>query len=87
MKQAQPNYDLMLSMAIKSLQQLYNDYKKEVYKNIQYTWYDNNGDFCILEGQEKRNLKIKELEQQIIIVKNKVEELKQLKENYNETNN
>ena len=77
MKNREPNYQIMLKSAIMSLQQEFEDYKKAVVKNLQYTWFDDNGIFTTYEGVEKRNKDIEEKAKEVTRLMFKVAELKQ----------
>lgn len=74
--QQEPNYQLILDSVICALQQKYNEYKKAIIKNIEFTWIGNDGEYCFLEGVEERNKKIDELKKEIIRLRFKVNELK-----------
>ena len=75
-KVQEPNYQLVLSSAISSLQQTYREYKKAIIDNLSSTWIDDSGAFVVHAGADERNLKIKELEKEVIRLQFKVEELK-----------
>jgi cell shape-determining protein MreC len=74
----EPNYQMMLDSAIVALQQIYKDYKEAVIKNLQLTWYDNDGMFTICDGVEERNKDIADKAKEITRLCFKVEELKQM---------
>jgi len=76
--QQEPNYQLLFNSAICALQQKYNEYKKAIIKNIEFTWIGNDGEYCFLEGVEERNKKIDELKKEIIRLRFKVDELKEM---------
>lgn len=49
-----------------ALQSTYAEYKKAIAKSIQYTGYDDNGEFYVIAGQEERNARVKQLEEDLI---------------------
>lgn len=71
-----PNYELMLKRAIGSLQNVYEEYKKAVHASIKYTFINDNGEFCVLGGQEERQVKVENLNQQLLRLKNQIEEIR-----------
>ena len=73
------NYDMLLRSAITSLQCVYDEYKKSVKDSLNYTFYNSNGDLCILNGYEEKCLESMRLENEVkekwakvIILKNKM---------------
>jgi len=77
----EPNYQMMLDSTVVALRQAYKDYKEAVIKNLQLTWYDDNGVFTVLHGVEERNKDIADRAKEITRLMFKVEELKQMVDN------
>lgn len=77
MKETKLNYKAILESTISALQETYTQYKKAYYESIRWTWYDKDGEFCILSGQDERNDKLDELGQEVIRLRNEVLRLKQ----------
>ena len=77
-KEISPNYQLMLDMAIQSLRYAYIDYKRALQKEIGFSGVDHDGNFWCLSGFEERNKKLDELRNNIIRIKFKVDELKDI---------
>ena len=63
---AKQNFEMQKYSIICALQSTYAEYKKAIYKSIQYTGYDDNGEFYVLAGQEERNARVKQLEEDLI---------------------
>ena len=75
-----PNYDLLFKSAVYELQMKYADYKKAVAESLKWTFYDDEGNFCILSGWAERNEKIVSLEKQITVANAEVEKYRRLRE-------
>ncbi|MBQ9589279.1 MAG: hypothetical protein IJR29_03740 [Butyrivibrio sp.] len=75
-KQPEPNLQLILKSAIWALQVTYKDYKTAIIKDLQFSWYSDNGDFTFLAGAEERKKKIADLGKEVVRLKVKVEEIK-----------
>lgn len=76
MKQIAPNYEIMLSSAVTSLQQAYKAYKDAVIDNLNWTFIDDDGKLVMLEGVEERIAKINELKKEVVRLKFKVGEIR-----------
>ena len=75
-KQPEPNLHLLLKSAISALQVKYNDYKTAIIKDLQCSWYSDNGDFSCLAGAEERKKKIADLGEEVVLLQIKVDEIK-----------
>ena len=75
-KQPEPNLQLILESAISALQVTYRDYKAAIIKDLQCSWYSDNGEFSILAGAEERKKKIVELGKEVERLQVKVDEIK-----------
>lgn len=74
-KQTKPNLQLILKSNISALQVAYTEYKTAIIKDLQSTWYSDNGEFTFLSGAEERKKKIEDLGQEVIRLKAKVDEI------------
>ena len=63
---AKQNFEMQKYSIICALQSTYAEYKKAISKSIQYTGYDDNGEFYVLAGQDERNARVKQLEEDLI---------------------
>ena len=72
----QPNLELILKSTISALQVTYKDYKAAIIKDLQRSWYSDNGEFTFLAGAEERNQKIIDLGKEVVRLKIKVDEIK-----------
>lgn len=75
-KQLKPNLQLILKSAISALQVTYKDYKTAIIKDLQCSWYSDDGKFTFLAGAEERKKKIEDLREEVIRLQIKVDELK-----------
>ena len=75
-KQTEPNLQLLLKSAISALQVAYTNYKTAIIKDLQYTWYSDNGELTFLSGVEERQKKIADLGKEVVRLQAKVEEIK-----------
>lgn len=66
MKQLTSNYELQKQSIITGLKNTYSQYLEAITKSLRYTGFNDNGDFFILAGQEKRNAEVKRLEEDLI---------------------
>ena len=78
---AKQNFEMQKYPIICALQSTYAEYKKAISKSIQYTGFDDNGEFYVMEGQEERNAKVKQIEEDLIrlqhqlaVIKNEIKE-------------
>jgi len=58
-EQPKPNLQLILKSAISALQDAYKDYKNAVIKDLQSSWYSDNGEFTFFTGAEERKKRLK----------------------------
>ena len=72
----EPNYQILLSSAIYSLQNVYIQYKKAINECLNWTFIDGDGEFCVLEGYEERYERVNELSREILRLQFEVKELK-----------
>lgn len=75
-KQTKPNLQFILKSAISSLQVAYKDYQNAVIKDLQSTWYSNDGVFTFLEGAEERKKKITDLGKEVARLQFEVDKIK-----------
>ena len=75
-KQPEPNLQLILESAISALQVTYRDYKAAIIKDLQCSWYSDNGEFSLLAGAEERKKKIVDLGKEVERLQVKVDEIK-----------
>ena len=76
MKQTEPNLQLILQSTISALQVAYNNYKTAIIKDLQYSWYSDNGEFTFLAGAEERKKKIADLGKEVVRLQVEVDEIK-----------
>lgn len=72
-----PNYRLMFESAVRALQLAYSEYKEAQHEQLRWTFFDNDGNFCVLDGFEERQKRAHEAEKEVARLKKKVEELKE----------
>lgn len=75
-KQLKPNLQLILKSTISALQAAYEVYKTAIIKDLEYSWYSDNGEFTILAGAEERKKKIAELGEEVVRLQVEVDEIK-----------
>ena len=75
-KQPEPNLQLILKSTISALQVTYKDYKTTIIKDLQCSWYSDNGEFTCLAGVEERKKKIADLGKEVVRLQVKVDEIK-----------
>ena len=78
-KEPTPNYDLMFESVVRALQVSYGHYKEARYNVLRWTFFDNNGMFCFLDGYKERLERVEELEKEIERLMKEVERLRGLK--------
>lgn len=71
-----PNYQLMFESAVGALQNAYAEYKKARTEQYRWTFFDNNGNFCFLEGYKKRKERVDTAEKEVARLMKEVEELR-----------
>ena len=75
-KQPKPNLHLILKSAISALQVAYTNYKTAIIKDLQFSWYSDEGEYTVLSGVEERKKKIADLGKEVVRLQFKVEEIK-----------
>ncbi len=75
-KQPEPNLQLILKSAISALQFTYTNYKAAIIKDLQCSWYSDDGNFTFLAGAEERKKKIEDLGKEVACLSIKVNEIK-----------
>lgn len=75
-KQPEPNLQLILKSTISALQVAYKNYKTAIIKDLQCSWYSDNGEFTFLAGVEERKKKIADLGKEVVRLQVKVDEIK-----------
>lgn len=53
-KDIEPNHEIVFRSSVIALQDAYKKYKKLLNEYMKYTFYDDNGRFCIMSGYEER---------------------------------
>lgn len=85
---AKQNLEMQKYSIICALQSTYAEYKKAISKSIQYTGYDDNGEFYVIAGQEERNARVKQLEEDLIRLLHRLAVIKdEIKESSNADSN
>ena len=74
----EPDYDVMLKSAIWSLQYTYDEWKKAVDREHLFNGVSYDGEFWVLAGSEDRIKHIQDLHREVIRLKFRVDELKQV---------
>ena len=74
-----PNYQLMFESAVCALQNTYAEYKKAKVKQMQWTFFDNDGRFCFLDGCKKLKERIDNAEEEVARLLKEVERLRELR--------
>ena len=74
-----PNYDLMFQSAVGALQNAYSEYKKARAEQFRWTFFDNDGRFCFLDGYKERKERVDNAEKEVARMLKKVEKLRELK--------
>ena len=75
-KQPEPDLQLILKSTISELQVTYTNYKNAIIKDLQYSWYSDNGEYTFLAGAEERKKKIADLEKKVVRLQVIVGEIK-----------
>lgn len=75
-KQPEPDLYFTLKSAITALQIAYKDYKNAIIKDLQCSWYSDDGIFSFLAGAEERKKKIEDLGKEVMHLQFKVDEIK-----------
>ena len=75
-KQPKPNLQRILESAISALQVAQKDYKTAIIKDLQCSWYSDNGEFTFLAGAEERKKKIADLGKEVVRLQFRVDEIK-----------
>ena len=57
-KVLEPNYQMLFDSTVLALQNTYKQYKDAVAESLEWSFIDNNGNFCILAGYEERNARV-----------------------------
>lgn len=80
MKKPTPNYDVMFESAVYSLQLAYAEHKKAVREELRWTFFNNDGNFCFLDGYAERRKKTQETKKEVKRLMNLVNELRERRE-------
>ena len=73
----EPNYDILFRSAVESLRIAHSKYKKLIQDFYRWIIVDEDGNFAILDGYEERASDISEVYQEVVRLKNLVEELRE----------
>lgn len=74
-----PNYDLMFQSAVSALQSAYFEYKKARAEQLRWTFFDNDGRFCFLDGYKERKERVDNAEKEVARMLKEVEKLRERK--------
>lgn len=74
-----PNYQLMFESAVGALQLAYSEYKKARHEQLRWTFFDNDGQFCLLDGYKERKERVDKAEAEVTRLLKEVEKLRGLK--------
>ena len=74
-----PNYDLMFQSAVSALQSVYAEYKKASSEELRWTFFDNDGRFCFLDGYAERHQKTEKAKEEVVRLMEEAERLRDLK--------
>lgn len=86
-RKAKQNFEMQKYSIICALQSTYAEYKKAISESIQYTGYDDNGDFYVIAGQEERNARVKQIEEDLIRILHRLAVIKdEIKESSDDSN-
>lgn len=75
-KEPTPNYDLMFQSAVSALQSAYSEYKKAISEELRWTFFDNDGNYCFLDGYEKRRKRTESAKEEVARLMGLVNELR-----------
>lgn len=76
-KPPEPNYQLMFESAVGALQIAYFEYKKARTEQLRWTFFDNDGRFCFLDGYKERKERVEKAEKEVARLLKTVEELRE----------
>ena len=74
-----PNYQLMFESAVCALQNAYVEYKKARVKQMQWTFFDNDGRLCFLGGYKELKERIDNAEEEVERLLKEVERLREIR--------
>jgi len=74
-----PNYQLMFESTVGALQNAYAEYKKAIVKQVQWTFFDNDGRLCFLDGYKELKERIDNAEEEVARLWKEVERLRELR--------
>lgn len=74
-----PNYQLMFESAVGALQLAYSEYKKARHEQLRWTFFDNDGHFCFLDGYKERKERVDKAEKEVARMLKEVEKLRERK--------
>ena len=77
---------MLFDSAVCGLQRAYNDYKRAVFEDLKWTWYDQEGNFCILGDAKARKEKIANAEKDVKYMQGEVEKYRRLKDGEQDDN-
>ena len=75
-----PNYQLMFESAVGALQNAYAEYKKARHEQLRWTFFDNEGRFCFLDGYKERKERVDNAEEEVARLMKVVNDLRGLKD-------
>lgn len=70
----------MFESAVCALQNAYAEYKKAKVKQMQWTFFDNDGRFCFLDGYKELKERIDNAEEEVARLLKEVERLRELRD-------
>lgn len=71
-----PNYQLMFESAVGALQNAYAEYKMATAEELRWTFFDHNGNFCFLDGYEKRRKRTENAKEEVARLMQEVKQLR-----------
>lgn len=78
-KKPTPNYQLMFESAVGALQNAYSEYKRARAEQLRWTFFDNDGRFCFLDGYKERKERVDNAEKEVERMLKEVEKLRERK--------
>lgn len=75
-KEMRPDYEILFNSTVYALKRAYRQYVKAINDFYKYTWIGQDGEYCILEGWEEREKKIKKLGREVIRLQVILKEIK-----------
>jgi len=74
-----PNYKLKFDSAVCALQLAYAEYKEARAEQFRWTFFDNEGRFCVIDGYKERKERVDNAEEEVARLLKEVERLRERK--------